>query len=143
MRSAVPFALTHYWSSTEINDYVAHLASHYGDLCSIEIVSNSGEGRLIRALKISLHGRGHIDGSRPIVVVDAGIHAREWIAPMTAVYFMQQLVENSAYYADILNRVDIVIIPQINPDGYEFSRTSVNGEKLIYFVFFKWKMFIF
>lgn len=125
-RMANNYALNHFWSTQEINDYLNLLVWLHSDICSLEIVSSSSQGQLIRALRISLKGRGQIDGSRPIIAIDAGIHAREWIAPMTAIHFIQELVENSAKYATLLDKVDVVIIPSMNPDGYDFSHSSVN-----------------
>jgi len=104
-----------FWSFSEINRYMTHLSIYYGDICETETLGFSGEGRAIRAMKI-----GRFDGTRPLVFLEAGIHAREWIAPMTAVYVMQQLIENSNSH-NLLNELDFIIIPVTNPDGYEYS----------------------
>lgn len=71
-------------------------------------------------MKISSGG-----SNKPIIYVQAAIHAREWIAPPVALYIINQLVENpnNAYlYEDI----DWVIIPVVNPDGYEYTHTTVS-----------------
>ncbi|KAH1011525.1 hypothetical protein HUJ04_000876 [Dendroctonus ponderosae] len=60
----------------------------------------------------------------PTIFIDAGIHAREWIATPSALYIISQLVENPAH-ARLHQNVNWAIIPAINPDGYEFSRSSV------------------
>lgn len=126
-RSENNFALDHFWSTREINDYLSLIAWLHSDICSLEVVSSSSQGQLIRAIRISIKGRGQIDGSRPVIAIDAGIHAREWIAPMVAIHFIQELVENSAKYTNLLEKVDIVIIPSMNPDGYDFSQSSVSN----------------
>lgn len=126
-RSADPYAsYDHFWSTKEINDYLNLVSWLYSDICSLEIVSSSSQGQLIRAIRISTKGGGQIDGSRPVIAIDAGVHAREWIAPMVAVYIIEQLVSNSSKYANLLDKVDIVIIPSMNPDGYDFSHSSVS-----------------
>ncbi|KAG4072008.1 hypothetical protein HA402_010945 [Bradysia odoriphaga] len=104
-----------FWTYSEINRYITFLTMNFGDICEAETLGWSGEGRAIRALKI-----GRFDGTRPLVFLEAGIHAREWIAPMTAVYVLQQLVENSASH-NLLDELDFIIIPVTNPDGYEYS----------------------
>lgn len=97
---------------------MTHLTMLHGDICSTETLGFSGEGRAIRAIKI-----GRFDGTKSVVFFEAGIHAREWIAPMTAVYLMRQLIENSH---SVLDTLDIIIIPVANPDGYEYSHEFVS-----------------
>lgn len=92
----------------------------FGDICETETLGFSGEGRAIRAIKI-----GRFDGTRPLIFLEAGIHAREWAAPMTAVYIIQQLIENSASH-NLLDELDFIIIPVTNPDGYEYSHEFVS-----------------
>lgn len=109
----------HFWSFSEINRFLTHLSVQYGDICDIETLGFSGEGRAMRALRI-----GSFDGSKPIVFFEATIHAREWIAPMTAVYLIEQLVVNYHLHSE-LRSVDIIILPVTNPDGYEYSHEFV------------------
>jgi murein tripeptide amidase MpaA len=73
-------------------------------------------------LKISSGG----GGNRPVVLVDGGIHAREWVAPAMALYIIQQLVENNAANSALTDAVDWYILPVLNPDGYEYSHTTVS-----------------
>uniref|UniRef100_A0A1B0DRJ8 Peptidase M14 domain-containing protein n=1 Tax=Phlebotomus papatasi TaxID=29031 RepID=A0A1B0DRJ8_PHLPP len=62
----------------------------------------------------------NFDGTKPKIFIDSGIHAREWIAPMAAVYLIHELVSHSYEHADFLE-CDWIIIPIANPDGYQFS----------------------
>lgn len=114
----------HFWTTSEINSYLTHLIGFHGDICSIEVVGHSSQGQLMRALTIS-RNRGQIDGSRPIVFLDAGIHAREWATQTGTMYMINEMVTKRTEYADILNGIDLVIIPNANPDGYDYSRTDV------------------
>lgn len=99
---------------------MTYLTMLFGDICQAETLGFSGEGRAIRAMKI-----GRFDGTRPLVFLEAGLHAREWAAPMTAVYLMQQLIENSNSH-NLLDELDFIIIPVTNPDGYEYSHEFVS-----------------
>lgn len=99
---------------------MTYLTMFFGDICQAETLGFSGEGRAIRAMKI-----GRFDGTRPLVFLEAGLHAREWAAPMTAVYLMQQLIENSNSH-NLLDELDFIIIPVTNPDGYEYSHEFVS-----------------
>ncbi|XP_037052118.1 carboxypeptidase B-like [Bradysia coprophila] len=104
-----------FWTFPEINRYITQLTMLYGDLCHTETVGFSYEGRAIRALKI-----GRFDGTKPIVFFEAGVHAREWIAPMTALYLIEQLVIHHNVHTE-LQSIDVIVIPVLNPDGYEYS----------------------
>lgn len=74
----------------------------------------------IAGIKISKGGE-----NKPALFIDAGIHAREWIAPTTALYAIQKLVEN-ANNSHIFENIDIYVVPVLNPDGYEYTHKSPN-----------------
>ena len=52
------------------------------------------------------------------------MHAREWIGPAVATYILSQLVEKHPSFAKLLDISDWMILPVVNPDGYEYSHTS-------------------
>lgn len=52
-----------------------------------------------------------------------GIHAREWVAPAMAVYLIHRLMRPAAR-SNELRGVDWHILPVVNPDGYDFSRSA-------------------
>lgn len=63
--------------------------------------------------------------------IDAAMHAREWVTVPVALYSMHRLVEDLVEGdRDLLEQVDWIILPMVNPDGYEFSHTDVSGHKL-------------
>lgn len=67
--------------------------------------------------------------SKRVFWIDGGIHAREWAAPHTALYFIHQLTSKYGHDAQITKYVEEltwVIVPCLNPDGYEFTRSSTN-----------------
>nr|CRZ23309.1 Bm5607 [Brugia malayi] len=67
--------------------------------------------------------------SKRVFWIDGGIHAREWAAPHTALYFIHQLTSKYGHDKQITKYVDEltwVIVPCLNPDGYEFTRSSTN-----------------
>lgn len=112
---------SYYYTNTEINRYLTELTLFYGDICHTETLGFSYEGRPIRALKI-----GSFDGTKPIVYFEATVHAREWIATMVALYMMQELVVNYHLH-DELHTIDVIIVPVLNPDGYEYSHEFVRS----------------
>ncbi|XP_069978709.1 carboxypeptidase A1 [Penaeus vannamei] len=59
--------------------------------------------------------------SKPYVLIEAGIHAREWIAPAVATYLAQELATLGRKF---LKRVTVILAPLTNPDGYEYTHTT-------------------
>ncbi|KAH9999256.1 hypothetical protein F4779DRAFT_605490 [Xylariaceae sp. FL0662B] len=91
-------------------------------------IGKSYEGRDIPALRVGISpngvAAGSPDGRRDAILVTGGIHAREWISTSTVNYvawsFIRSIDEESTI-TRILERFDIVFIPVLNPDGYEYS----------------------
>ncbi|KAE8747822.1 hypothetical protein FOCC_FOCC005434, partial [Frankliniella occidentalis] len=73
----------------EIERYLHRLARDHADLVTLQPLGRSWEGRAMTGVLVSLGG----NKKRPSILVDAGIHAREWIAPAFTLYLLQQLVE--------------------------------------------------
>ncbi|XP_076054201.1 carboxypeptidase B-like [Oratosquilla oratoria] len=109
---------TAYHRLDDIYGYMDYLATTYSDIAQVESYGKTFEGRDMKMLKLSKGGSG-----KPIVFIDGGIHAREWISTATVSYMMSQMVENSGSHA-FLDKVDFYFLPTINPDGYEFSHTN-------------------
>lgn len=92
----------------------------YGVFLATE--GESFEGRPIRSLHIE--GIGH-DFLRPTIIIDAGIHALEWLGVASLMHAIDDLLES--YQADdpaavqLLSRVRLLVLPVLNPDGYAFT----------------------
>ncbi|XP_023932755.1 carboxypeptidase B [Lingula anatina] len=107
----------------EINNYLDMMVEQYSPLASIFTVGTSHEGRLMKGIKIG----GQSSGNKPAIWIDAGIHAREWIAPATAVYIINELLssyESNELVQSMVDTFDWYILPVVNPDGYEYSHTT-------------------
>lgn len=88
-------------------------------------VINAGlsyEGRQIKYVRISNNGFQSL--TKPVIIIDAAVHAREWVTPPVALYIIHRLVVDIAD-AQLTNEIDWIIIPMANPDGYEFSIDEV------------------
>lgn len=56
------------------------------------------------------------------------MHAREWIGPATSTYILNQLLtSNDASIKAIAEKYNWYIFPVANPDGYEYTHTTVSG----------------
>ncbi|KAJ1519476.1 hypothetical protein ONE63_004762 [Megalurothrips usitatus] len=104
----------------EIELYLRQLADKYPTLVTLQSVGKSAQGREMTVIRVSAS-----DGAAPrAILVDAGIHAREWIAPATALYLIDQLVQHADEHRDLLDGLDWYILPLVNPDGYEYTHTT-------------------
>lgn len=65
----------------QINDWLDKMKAYCGSKCRIHNIGSSGEGRQLKVIQIGSLTRRNIKGA---VWIEAGIHAREWIAPATA-----------------------------------------------------------
>ncbi|XP_062550733.1 carboxypeptidase B1-like [Armigeres subalbatus] len=104
-----------YLSYSDINRYIEYLGRKYADLVTVTNVGKSYEGRTLKTVTIA---KGQPSTA---ILIDAGIHAREWIAPATALYVINRLVQHANENRDLLNNLTWIILPLVNPDGYEYS----------------------
>ena len=114
----------HFWTLDEIYRYMDRMERQYPNLVRVLKIGQTYENRSILALTVSRDGR--INQTRPVVLVDAGVHAREWASHMSALYLINQLVESADKNEDLLYNTDWIIVPVANPDGYVYSYETVS-----------------
>ncbi|XP_055602204.1 carboxypeptidase B-like [Uranotaenia lowii] len=124
-----PCLFDRFLSHQEVNDYLESLVKNYSSRIEIFSSGTSYENRSILAVRISPDQQlsvsrfGKTDKSqRMCVLIDAGIHAREWITISVALYVIHQLVERDAINWRCLKNFDWIVVPLLNPDGYQYSR---------------------
>merc|ERR1711963_1647 len=110
-----------YHSHADINNFIDDLAASNAGWVSTQSIGKTYEGRDMRVIKIEKAGPG-----APIAWIEAGIHAREWIASATATFMINELVNKYEENKDIVDNLNLHFIPMANPDGYEYSRTTVS-----------------
>ncbi len=91
----------------------------------ITLPEKSLEGRTVYGVEIATNVRA-VDG-RPTFYVDGIHHAREWPAGEFPMIFAHHLVESydkNATVRKLLGRVRVVVVPIVNPDGFDYSRES-------------------
>lgn len=114
-------SFTAFHRHAEINAYLDELAKAYPSRVSVQTVGKSYENRDLKTITIT---NGDGKSGKNVIFLDAGIHAREWIAPAAALYVIYQLAENFVVNADLLKDYEWVILPVVNPDGYEYTHTT-------------------
>jgi len=103
---------------------IARMARNNPDIVSYETIGESVEGRSIYALAI---GKGQTH-----VLITAGIHARETAnTPLLMQCLFDFLYAYAAggEYADILQKVTLIVVPLVNPDGYDECLTNQDAAK--------------
>ncbi|XP_072033949.1 carboxypeptidase B-like [Amphiura filiformis] len=105
----------------EIRQWVLDMATDHRDIVSEFLVTESYEGREMRAIKISVKP----NAAKKSIWFEGGIHAREWISPATVMYIANQLVTDyksgDQRVVKILESWDVFIVPSLNVDGYAYT----------------------
>lgn len=99
----------------EIETHLESLSVLRPDLVTASSPGSSFEGRALRALQISAAA-----DDAPVVLVNGGQHAREWISIAATTCLADRLVRDAdtPRVAAALDQVRFVVIPVVNPDGY-------------------------
>lgn len=113
-------SFTKYMSYSEVVAYLRSLQLRYPNLVYVGSMGCSVEGRELVYARVSTWPKKN--HPKDVMLVDALTHARAWITLPPVLYLLQQLVENHDEHAALLRRCDVVVVPFINPDGYEYSR---------------------
>lgn len=120
---AAGFAVDQYHQYPEIVSYLKSLEVEHPDLVKTQVLGKTVENRDIMSIRIGLNS----NAQKPVILIDAGIHAREWIAPATALFIITELVSKQSTDSsikDLLEKFDWHFIPVANPDGYVYTWTS-------------------
>ncbi|MCS7273667.1 MAG: M14 family metallocarboxypeptidase [Fimbriimonadales bacterium] len=119
---------TRYLTLDEIYTAMQQLAVQHPPLVQLLLIGRSVENRPIYALRLTKDPRrARVYPSRPQVVINAMQHAREWITPPVALYFAYRLVAEyytNARIRNYLDRLEIYVVPVVNPDGYVYTHTT-------------------
>ncbi|CAH1395132.1 unnamed protein product [Nezara viridula] len=116
--SSEPNRLDRYMTYEEINKYLDNILANNNDTTNELIIGKSYENRDIRGIKISTNS--NITEADVTILLDGGIHAREWVSTVAVLYTISQLLENSSN-SDLIANVHWYIFPMLNPDGYIFT----------------------
>ncbi|MER5756040.1 M14 family metallopeptidase [Streptomyces sp. NPDC002088] len=124
-----------YLNTTEVESAVTSLATAFPSACDIiELPESSVEGRVCHALRIGAAPAGTND----CAVLIGGVHAREWGSCEVLIHLAADLLEahsggtgliygGTSFTSDqvrrILEGLDVVIFPLVNPDGRHYSQS--------------------
>ena len=115
-----------FYTLAEVNAQLDSMKTQFPNLITTKVsIGNSVENRPMYMVKIS--DNPDVDESEPEILYTALHHAREPQSMMQMIYFMYYLLENyntnpSVQY--IVNNRELYFVPVVNPDGYEYNRTT-------------------
>nr|UQB56062.1 carboxypeptidase [Bombyx mori] len=113
------FSWTAYYDIDDIYNYLQTTNKAYEHWTEMIVGGKTYEGRLIQGLRINTPGD---DENKPVIFIESGIHAREWITPATTTYFINQLLTSlDPNITALRDQFDWRIFPTVNPDGYHYS----------------------
>lgn len=128
------FPLDDFHGYAAIVAHLRRLERQFPHLARLFSVGRTFEGRELVGIRISAPEDSRPEPERstpkPAVFIDAGIHAREWIAPAVALSFLDKLLVGAQHdpeLARLAQEVDWFVLPVMNPDGYVHSFTKVSG----------------
>lgn len=113
----------------EVYSYLNVLQSISPENIDVITIGKSSEGQELKVLRINKDE----SGSKKIIWIDGGTHAREWIGVSTAMYLAATLAtarqacdsgDNSRCPEDMqqmFDRLEFRIQPIVNPDGYMYA----------------------
>ena len=113
-----------YFSYKETIQFLNDASKNYPDLIKLESIGETWEGRQIMLATISLDVKNA--DKKPALLYTGTIHAREWIGIELANGFIKYIIDNYQFnpkLQDALTRNTLYIVPCLNPDGFEYSRT--------------------
>lgn len=118
--------LTWYEEYRDLDEYWARwqlIADLNPDVARFEVIGQSLEGRDMPGFVLNGNGAE----GKPVMLINACQHAREWVSPAAVTYLIEQLVEGygtDARITRLLDELEWVFAPMMNPDGFEYSWTD-------------------
>ena len=102
-------------------------ASHTDIAQTFNLPGLTYEGRKIKVIRITNNINSPKSDLKPMIWIDGGIHAREWVSPATVIYLIDTLLgleEQDKHFeiGRLLDMFQFVIAPCLNPDGYEHTQ---------------------
>jgi len=107
-------------SNQQLYDQLSGLSRRFPDSLSLEQAGTSNEGRPIWLARL-----GNAD--KPAVMIITQQHGNEPHGTEAAVNLIQRLASGGALSRQVLNNIQVLIMPRVNPDGAErFDRGNMD-----------------
>ena len=129
--SSLPTGRVTYRTLIETNNELERIASQYPNLVKrFELNHRSLLGQRVWALEISRNVNQ--SSGKPVFLMTGLHHAREWPTVELTMEFVWDVLRSDAVdprISRLLDSVRFIVVPVVNPDGYEMSRSYLNEQK--------------
>ncbi|KAM7194793.1 hypothetical protein V8F20_007813 [Naviculisporaceae sp. PSN 640] len=106
-----------------IDRWMRLLESMFPTIVNLTTIGKSYEGRDIIGLRVGERA-ADTPGPRKTILITGGLHGREWISTSTVAYLLWSVITTHGHeqmITKLLQHFDIVFVPVLNPDGYEYT----------------------
>lgn len=118
-----------YYTLVEIWSKIEQMVSKYPTLVKVDTIGYSYENRPLVVVKIS--DNASVDEDEPEIFEHTLQHAREPMAMMHLIFFMQYILQyynTDPFCKELIDSRELFYMPCMNPDGYEYNRSiAPNG----------------
>ncbi|MDQ3934762.1 MAG: hypothetical protein M3340_09055 [Actinomycetota bacterium] len=125
-----------YRTYEEIQQELKQLSEGYSSIVKpMTLPRKSFQGRPLDGVEIAANVRKSDEDGRPVFLLVAVHHAREWPSAEAAMEYAWMLAKGYGKddrITSLLKRARVVVVPLINPDGYVDSRTSLDPVDQVY-----------
>lgn len=111
----------------DLTSDIRSLVHRYSGKLSCRSLGKTYDKREIWCLRM-----GNANASKKLVI-DAAIHAREWLNTQVVMHHAEEVLRNYSKYGERFRKVCVYIIPMDNPDGVSISQygyQAIRNEKL-------------
>lgn len=124
-RDMKSFDWSNFFRLNDIYLWLQDLAHANSRVMTLMSIGTTHEHRDIKAVRIALRAKKDL---RSTIIIEGGIHAREWISPAVVTYLIHQILHADSSSDSTLKEVattyEWYFVPVMNPDGYEHSHTG-------------------
>ncbi|XP_078342541.1 carboxypeptidase B-like [Oculina patagonica] len=109
-----------YHKLEEIHSKLDEVQNSYSYMTSTIYLGSSHEGKQMKAIKI----QGKYSFNKPVFFIECGIHAREWVSPATCMFIIDEMTQKygrDSSVTALLDKMDFIILPVFNVDGYAYT----------------------
>ncbi|MEI2607746.1 MAG: M14 family zinc carboxypeptidase [Candidatus Promineifilaceae bacterium] len=116
-----------YYRYAELTEILQGWAEQYPQLCRLEKIGASYEGRDIWLMVVTNLATGP-DTEKPAMWVDGNIHATEVSASTASLYLLHKLLTQFGQDDKVTYALDsrvFYVVPRLNPDGAEWALADI------------------